>query len=51
MGSLTVPSSGLVYFDTNPVTYSVEKISRIGYSLSQFGGRPRQGPSKLSAAI
>jgi len=25
MGSLTVPSSGLVYFDTNPVIYSVEK--------------------------
>jgi predicted nucleic acid-binding protein len=25
MGSLTVPSSGLVYLDTNPVIYSVEK--------------------------
>jgi predicted nucleic acid-binding protein len=25
MGSLTVPSSGLVYFDTNSVIYSVEK--------------------------
>src|SRR5712692_7955799 len=25
MGSLTVPPSGLVYFDTNPVIYSVEK--------------------------
>jgi predicted nucleic acid-binding protein len=25
MGTLTVPSSGLVYFDTNPVIYSVER--------------------------
>jgi predicted nucleic acid-binding protein len=25
VGSLTVPSAGLVYFDTNPVIYSVEK--------------------------
>jgi predicted nucleic acid-binding protein len=25
MGSLTVPPSGLVYLDTNPVIYSVEK--------------------------
>ena len=25
MGSLTVPSSGLVYLDTNPIIYSVEK--------------------------
>ena len=25
MGSMTVPPSGLVYFDTNPVIYSVEK--------------------------
>lgn len=25
MGSLTVPASGLVYLDTNPVIYSVEK--------------------------
>ena len=25
MGSLIVPTSGLVYFDTNPVIYSVEK--------------------------
>lgn len=25
MGSLTLPSSGLVYFDANPVIYSVEK--------------------------
>ena len=25
MGSLTVPSSGLVYLDTNPIIYSVER--------------------------
>lgn len=25
MGSLSVPSSGLVYLDTNPIIYSVEK--------------------------
>ncbi len=25
MGSLTIPSSGLVYLDTNPIIYSVEK--------------------------
>lgn len=25
MGSLIVPASGLVYIDTNPVIYSVEK--------------------------
>lgn len=25
MGSLTIPSAGLVYLDTNPVIYSVEK--------------------------
>ena len=28
MGSLTVPTSGLVYLDTNPVIYSVEKNPR-----------------------
>jgi predicted nucleic acid-binding protein len=25
VGSLTIPSAGLVYFDTNPIIYSVEK--------------------------
>jgi predicted nucleic acid-binding protein len=25
MGSLTLPTSGMVYFDTNPIIYSVEK--------------------------
>jgi predicted nucleic acid-binding protein len=25
VGSLTVPAAGLVYFDTNPIIYSVEK--------------------------
>ena len=36
MGSVTVPSSGLVYFDTTPVIYSVEKHPVYGPLLEPF---------------
>jgi len=43
MGSLIVPSSGLVYFDTNPIIYSVERHSTYWPLLKPLGQAAQSG--------
>ena len=47
MGSLTVPSSGLVYLDTNPVIYSVEQHPLYGPVLEPLWQAAKGGTLEI----
>lgn len=47
MGSLTLPASGVVYIDTAPLIYSVEKHSEYEQPFVRCGQHPSQAGYKL----